>query len=128
MILIGLTVMLVFVGCGGGAESSSASTDTSATGSVQTGGGEEEEEDLLRQWGPEEMPDQYAQPLEFFYWRVDRMFEVEDPDTDGLIHRDEYSGDSINFERIDVNGDGYITKKEVIDDFIPVMREEGKIP
>jgi len=129
MILIGLTVMLAFVGCGGGTESTPADDDASAPQAVQTSGGEEEEEeDLLKMWGPEEMPDQYAQPLEFLYWRVDRMFEREDPDADGRISRDEFSGESFNFDRIDTNGDGYVTKKEVIDDFIPVMREEGKIP
>jgi len=128
MILIGLTVMLAFVGCGGGAESTPADTDASATQAVETSGGEEQEEDLFKQWGPEEMPDQYAQPLEFFYWRVDRMFEASDLDTDGRINIDEYNGESFNFERIDANSDGYLTKKEVIDDFIPVMREEGKIP
>ena len=128
MILIGLTVMLAFVGCGGGGgESTSADTDASTTSAVQASGGEEEE-DLLKMWGPEEMPDQYAQPLEFLHWRVDRMFEREDVDTDGRISRDEFGGESVNFDRIDMSGDGYITKKEVIDDFVPVLREEGKIP
>lgn len=135
MALIGLIVILAFVGCGGGAETTSADADATsadvdagATEAMQTSSGEEEEEDLLKQWGPEEMPDQYAQPLEFLHWRVDRMFEVEDADTDGRISLDEYSGESFNFDRIDMNSDGYITKKEVIDDRIPIMREEGKIP
>jgi len=128
MILIGLTLMLSFVGCGGSAESTPAGADASDTEAMQTGGGEEEEEDLLKQWGPAEMPDQYAQPLEFLHWRVDRMFEREDADADGRITLDEFSGEAFNFERIDINSDGYITKKEVIDDYIPVMREEGKIP
>jgi hypothetical protein len=128
MMLIGLTLMSAFVGCGGAAESTPANADANSTEATQTGGGEAEEEDLLKQWGPEEMPDQYAQPLEFLHWRVDRMFEREDVDTDGRITLDEYSGESYNFERIDVNSDGYITKKEVIEDYIPTMREQGKIP
>jgi hypothetical protein len=132
MILIGLSVMLACAGCGGGADSTPAETDSAGAGTDATEtsqpAGEAGEEDLHKMWGPEEMPDQYAQPLEFLYWRVDRMFEREDADADGRISLDEFSGETINFERIDTNTDGHLTKKEVIDDFIPTMREEGKIP
>ena len=82
----------------------------------------------MKRWGPEEQPDNDADPLAYFYWRVDGMFERKDASADGRLDLDEYGGEAFNFERIDANGDGFITKKEVIDDYIPVMRAEGKIP
>ena len=68
-----------------------------------------------------------AEPLQFLYWRVDDMFERKD-DGDGRMDMDEFGGEAYNFERIDLNGDGFLTKKEVVDDMIPVLRAEGKIP
>jgi hypothetical protein len=111
------------VGCGGG-DSGTPTQGATSGESTASGGGEE----LAKQWGPEDMPDQVAQPLEFLYWRVDRLFEAEDLDTDGRLTADEYSGSEVNFARIDADTDGFLTKKEVIDDNITRMREEGKIP
>ncbi len=69
-----------------------------------------------------------AEPLQFLYWRVDAMFERGDTDGDGRMDLDEFAGEAFNFERIDINNDGFLTKKEMIDDMIPVLRAEGKIP
>ena len=82
----------------------------------------------MKRWGPEEQPVKEEDELLYFYWRVDAMFERNDTDADGRMDIDEYGGEAYNFERIDASGDGYITKKEVIDDFVPVLRAEGKIP
>jgi Ca2+-binding EF-hand superfamily protein len=69
-----------------------------------------------------------AEPLQFLYWRVDAMFEGKDADGDGMLDADEFAGEEYNFERIDLNADGFLTKQEVVDDMIPVLRAEGKIP
>ena len=69
-----------------------------------------------------------AEPLQFLYWRVDAMFERKDVDADGMLDADEFAGEEYNFERIDLNADGFLTKQEVVDDMIPVLRAEGKIP
>ncbi len=124
MMMLGLALLVSLAGCSGGATDSD-SGETPQTGSAPT---EDGVEDLTKRWGPVDMPDSSQQPLEFLYWRVDGLFEREDLDTDGRLSLDEYTGEAYNFERIDANGDGFITKKEVIDDHIPVMREEGKIP
>jgi len=84
-------------------------------------------EDLTRKWGPEEQPDLNAEPLQFLYWRVDAMFERGDGDGDGRMDMDEFAGETYNFERIDRNADGFLTKQEVVDDMIPVLRAEGKL-
>jgi len=86
-----------------------------------------DEEDLTRKWGPEKQPDPIAAPLQFLYWRVDAMFERGDIDGDGRMDMDEFVGEADIFEQIDVNGDGFITKKELLDDVIPVLLGEGKI-
>jgi hypothetical protein len=106
-------------GCGGGAP------DTTAPEAAPAGG---DEQDLTKRWGPDVMPDQDAEPLQFLYWRVDQLFDRNDLDGDGRITRDEYGGEEVNFERIDANDDDVITKKEIIDDMTPRLREEGKIP
>ena len=102
-------------GCGGGTPDTAAPT-----------GGDDEE--LTKRWGPDVMPDQDAEPLQFLYWRVDQLFDRSDLDGDGRLTRDEYPGEDHNFERIDANDDDVVTKKEIIDDMIPRLREEGKIP
>jgi hypothetical protein len=86
-----------------------------------------DEKDLTRKWGPEEQPDRNAEPLQFLYWRVDAMFERVDIDGDGRMDMDEFAGETYNFERIDLNADGFLTKQEVVDDMIPVLRAEGKL-
>ncbi len=121
MFAVCLAVLATLAGCGGGNAQSEGSPSASR-------GGGAGEADLNRNWGPAEMPDQEAQPLEFLYWRVDRMFEEIDADVDGRISADEYTGDAFNFQRMDSNGDGFMTKKEIIDDFIPVLRQQGAIP
>ncbi len=123
IVLLLLAVTVVATGCGGGESGTSSTSASSAT--TATGDGDE---DLTKRWGPEEQPDQNAEPLEFLYWRVDAMFERGDADGDGILDMDEFSGESFNFERMDINGDGFLTKKEVVDDMIPVLRAEGKIP
>jgi hypothetical protein len=114
-----LVVMVGLAGCGGGG-SDSAPPDTAQTGS--------DDEDLTKRWGPDVMPDQDTEPLQFLYWRVDSLFDRSDLDADGRLTRDEYPGEAFNFERIDANDDGVVTKKEIIDDMAPRLREEGKIP
>ncbi len=119
-----LALAVIATGCGGG-ETEKPSTPTSTTPATVASGGEE---DLTKRVGPEEQPDQTAEPLQFLYWRVDAMFERGDADGDGRLDTDEFSGESYNFERMDINADGFLTKKEVVDDMIPVLRAEGKIP
>ena len=77
------------------------------------------------------MPDQESQPLEFLHWRVDTMFDTVDIDRDGKISEEEFTGDFggeiYNFQRMDADADGYLVKQEIVDDMVPVLREEGKI-
>ena len=84
--------------------------------------------DLTRKWGPDTMPDKDTEPLEFLYWRVDTLFEDKDLDRDGRLTLVEFGGVTMNFERIDADVDGFVIKKEVIDDMTRVMREQGTIP
>jgi hypothetical protein len=114
-----LVVVVGLAGCGGGAP------DTAAPDAARTGG---DEEDLTKRWGPDVMPDQDTEPLQFLYWRVDQLFDRSDLDGDGRMTRDEYPGEDFNFDRIDTNDDDFLTKKEIIDDMTPRLREEGKIP
>ena len=112
-----LTVLLA--GCSGG-----GGTSDEATAAEPAAGAE----DLFKQWGPSEMPDREAQPLEFFYWRVDEHFRRSDADENGKLAFDEFGGEQVNFERIDVNDDGFVTKQEFIDDLLPLMQSTGEIP
>lgn len=121
IVLLLLAVALVVAGCGdSGGEGSSSSSSSGSTGS----GGE----DLTARMGPEEQPDVNTEPLQFLYWRVDNMFELGDVDGDGRMDLDEFSGETYNFERMDANSDGFITKQEVVDDMVPVLRAKGTIP
>jgi hypothetical protein len=73
-------------------------------------------------------PDPIADPLGFLRWRVNAMFERGDTDGDGMIGRNEFRGETDDFEKMDVNGDGLLTQEEVLDYMIPVLSAEGKIP
>ena len=55
------------------------------------------------------------------------LVERGDTDGDGRINMDEFAGEALLFKRMDVNGDEFITKKELVDDMIPILRAEGKI-
>jgi hypothetical protein len=112
-------VVFGLAGCGGGA------SDSTAPEAAQAGG---DEADLTKRWGPDVMPDQDAEPLQFLYWRVDQLFDRSDLDGDGRITRDEYEGEDFNFDRIDANDDDALTKKEIIDDMTPRLQEQGTIP
>lgn len=123
------------VGCGGGTSDESsapssrevpapsrpaarATTPTPASG---------EPEDLKKQWGPDQMPDRLAQPQEFLYWRVDEMFRQLDKDTDGKLSPEEWTSPPENFQKMDVNGDAFLTKREVIDETTRVMTDSGEL-
>jgi len=121
IVLLLLAVAVVVTGCGGGGGEGSSSS--SSSGSTGSGG-----EDLTARMGPEEQPDVNTEPLQFLYWRVDNMFELGDVDGDGRMDLDEFSGETYNFERMDANSDGFITKQEVVDDMVPVLRAKGTIP
>ena len=126
--MIALIVLpALLAGCSGGSGTSDEATATEpAAGPGSTAA--VDDEDLLKQWGPSERPDREAQPLEFFHWRVDELFRRGDADENGKLGFDEFSGEQVNFERIDVNDDGFVTKKEFIDDLLPLMQSTGEIP
>jgi hypothetical protein len=126
IVLLFLAVAVIATGCGGSGSETSSTSTSSTSSSVTPASGEEE--DLTRRWGPEEQPDMNAEPLQFLHWRVDAMFDRDDIDADGRMDLDEFAGEAYNFERMDANGDGFLTKKEVVDDMIPVLRAEGQIP
>jgi hypothetical protein len=118
--------VLSMVACGGGG----GGTEPATTGQQRAAGQQParpapaghapgSSEDLLKQWGPDTMPDRTQEPEQFFYWRVDEMFRQADADQDGMMTFEEYGGMESNFQRLDANGDGVITKKEVIDDQLP---------
>jgi len=49
---------------------------------------------------------------EFRTERRNQMFEADDENKDGKVSRDEFSGPSKAFSKIDADGDGYITGEE----------------
>ena len=116
-----MLLVLALILCSGGC--SEGTSESGSTGGVETSGTE--------RLGPETMPDSEAQPLEFLYWRVDKMFAEYDGDGDGKLSEKEFiedfAGEPYNFERLDTNSDGFLVKKELIDDMVPVLREEGRI-
>lgn len=116
-------LVLGLAGCGGGG-GSSTSTEQPAGGTAANPGGTATAENAAGG----EMPDPNSQPVEFLHWRVDRMFEAQDTDQDGKITLDEFAGESPNFDRMDSNGDGFLTKQEIIDDQSATLRAEGKMP
>ncbi len=85
------------------------------------------ESDTTVRLGPEQQPDREAEPLQFFYWRVDRMFDTQDANGDGMISAAEFSGEPTNFERIDANADLQITKQEVVDDWLPKLQTTEEV-
>ena len=118
-LMVSLVAWVVLTASCSGGESGNSSNGTDSGGA---------DPELTKNWGPEELPDQNLEPLQFLYWRVDGLFERLDLNRDGKIDLDEYEGATYNFDRMDTDGDGFITKKEVIDDMTVVLREEGKIP
>jgi len=126
--MIALIVLpALLAGCAGGTGTSDEATATepaAAPGSPAA----VDDEDLFKQWGPSEKPDREAQPLEFLYWRVDELFRRNDADESGKLEIDELGGEQVNFERIDVDDDGFVTKKEIIDDMLPLLQSTGEIP
>lgn len=114
-----LILILGLVGCG---------DESSTPPPPGTSAPEGDTEDLTRRWGPDVMPDREAEPLMFFYWRIDQLYDREDLDMDGRLTKEEFLGEEHNFDRIDGNGDGFLTKQEFMDDFVPKMRERGEIP
>jgi hypothetical protein len=124
-----LVLALFLTGCASEKSDGSASempiADAPASQAPTNSAGENE---LTRRWGPVTMPDQDTEPLEFLYWRVDSLYDVKDADQDGRLTMDEFGGQKANFERIDVDADGFVVKKEIIDDMTQVLREQGSIP
>jgi hypothetical protein len=134
-----VALALCLAGCGG-ADRDPSSSETAQPANGQAGEqiGEQTSvvEDLTRQWGPDDMPERVTQPLEFLYWRVDQLFATKDLDQDGRLTPDEFSAgdplrsgsESQNFERIDTDSDGRVTKKEINDYMTQVLRAQGTIP
>jgi hypothetical protein len=128
---MGIGVLLA-AACGGDGGSETASAEHGgaansrpsrpAGGAAATAGSE----DLLKQWGPDTMPDRTTEPEQFFYWRVDEMFRQNDADQDGMMTFEEYGGMESNFQRLDLNGDSVITKREVIEDQLPREVPQGQ--
>ena len=123
-ILLILAMICLIAACGdqSGDTASAAGGDTAAdtAGTVTADAG--------GSIGPDTMPDREADPLSFLYYRIDRMFEETDTDGDGNLSLEEYQGEVYNFERIDMNSDGLISKQEIVEDRLPALREAGKIP
>ena len=129
------SLALAFAGCGGGADDRNQAEGHDQHDSHTDGPGEVHAADDGPQQSPgdvaalmAEMPDPATQPLEHLIWRVDLMYENEDADTDGKLTREEYSGTTYNFQRLDADENGYITKQEIIDDQTVTLRERGRIP
>jgi len=64
---------------------------------------------------PPDMPDREQDPVGFWTWRVDLMFKNYDADTNGKISRNEFSGDATEFATMDTDGDGSLSRSEVLD-------------
>jgi hypothetical protein len=109
-------------GCGEGA------TDPSSSSAGSPAETADAEPVVPQQSDPDAMPDRVTDPVEFLRWRVDRLFEDKDLDTDGRLTAAEFGGEAINFERIDTDGDGVVTKQEIIDDRTQMLRDQGTIP
>ena len=113
--LSAVALLVLLAGCSGGGGAPDEATATAV------------EEDLFKQWGPSEMPDREEQPLEFLHWRVDELFRNSDANEDGRLDFEEFSGERENFDRIDLDGDGFVTKKEIIDDMVPLLESTGEL-
>jgi len=106
-------MVVAFAGCGGGGEK-----PVPNAGRSQDAG----------RVAAEPMPDRQTEPLKFYTWRVDQLFIKQDADGDGRLDAMEYGNSTDNFQRIDANKDGFVTKQEVLDDLIPKLKQSGEIP
>lgn len=64
---------------------------------------------------PEDVPDREADPVGHWTWRVEQLFLNRDADQDGRISRDEFEGNPTEFDVMDTDKDGYLSKEEVTD-------------
>jgi len=125
IVLLTILSASVLVSCGGGpsdAEPAAGQEDPHGHSHDGDGSGDEPQ---VSQTG---MPDPNSQPIEFLHWRVDQIFAKDDLDGDGQLTPDEWSGPEQNFERLDADEDGLLTKQEIIDDQTTALRERGGIP
>ena len=114
VVLVSIATLLA-LGCAGDAAPPAQETPPVAAAVEPATPLAEGEEDLFKQYGPDTQPDRDADPVQFWYWRVDEMFRTRDLNTDGKIERDEFTGIGTEFKAIDRDEDGLLTKKEVID-------------
>ena len=115
----------VLVSCGGGSSDVEPATGQDDPQGPSHDGGDGGGEPPVSQT---DMPDPNSQPVEFLEWRVDQIFAKDDLDGDGQLTMDEWSGPEHNFERLDANEDGLLSKQEIIADQTEGLRERGEIP
>ena len=108
-------LLLGAIGCASGAPDGGGAPTAGKVEVATDSIAPEQEEDLFAQLGPDEMPDRDAEPAAFYNWRVDQMFLNRDKDGDGMISRGEFKGAAAEFDVMDVNGDEFLTKREVAD-------------
>jgi len=121
IVLLTLFSASLLVSCGGGAsDAEPAAGEDDAHGHVHEGG-----EPPVSQT---DQPDPDSQPVEFLEWRVDQIFAMDDLDGDGRLSIEEWSVPEANFERLDADEDGLLTKQEIVADQTAALREAGEIP
>lgn len=131
---LGAVLTISLLGCGG-EETAEPAGETVAEAMAETPGepagdrreATPENEGLFKRWGPDQMPDRNEEPLQFFYWRIDKMFTDFDANDDGKLEPHEFAGPPENFERIDRDGDGFLTKRELVDDGAHRVVEPGGV-
>ena len=125
IVLLTLLSASVLVSCGGGSSDVEPAAGQDDPHGHEHDGGEGGSEPPVSQTG---QPDPNSQPIEFLEWRVDQMFAKDDLDGDGQLTIDEWSGPEANFERLDADEDGLLTKQEIVADQTEALRERGQIP